>query len=74
MPLNTYPKICQYLSKILGDKKIISSQGFTDIRVVGVNTPFKGITITKIPGQHGNDEMISDPIHAENCGDSMQFY
>ena len=32
-----------------GDKKIISSQGFTDIRVIGVNTPFKGITITKIP-------------------------
>ena len=56
-----------------GDKQLISSQGFTDVRVVGVNTPFKGITITKIPGQHGNDEMISNPINAEGCGDSMQF-
>ena len=55
------------------DKKLISSQGFTDVRVVGINTPFKGITITKIPGQHGSDEMLSDPKIAENSGDSMQF-
>ena len=43
------------------------------MRVVGVNTPFKGITISKIPGQHGNDDMICNPLNAENCGDSMQF-
>ena len=44
-----------------------------DVRVVGINTPFKGITITKIPGQHGCEEMLSNPTLAEVSGDSMQF-
>jgi len=49
----------------------VVNQGFTDVRVVGINTPFKGITITKTPGQHGSDEILSVPSLAEMCGDSM---
>ena len=40
------------------DKKRIQEQGFSDVRVVGINTPFKGITITKTGGQHGCVEML----------------
>ena len=67
------PKYIPIFVQNPGDKKIIASQGFTDVRVVGINTPFKGITITKIPGQHGCEEMLSNPTLAEVSGDSMQF-
>ena len=43
------------------------------MRVLGINTPFKGITITKTGGQHGTDEMFSNPTIAENFGESMGF-
>ena len=49
------------------------NQGFTDVRVLGINTPFKGITITKTGCQHGSDEMLSIPAMAERCGDCMGF-
>ena len=35
--------------------------------------PFKGITLTKIPGQHGDDAILSDTKIAEFFGDSMGF-
>ena len=56
-----------------GDKKLIASQGFTDVRVLGINVPFKGITLTKTIGQHGCDEILSNTTIAENFGDSMGF-
>ena len=56
-----------------GDKKLIANQGFTDVRVLGINVPFKGITLTKIPGQHGDDAILSDTKIAEFFGDSMGF-
>ena len=40
------------------DKKLVQSQGFIDVRVVGINTPFKGISISKTGGQHGSDSML----------------
>ena len=55
------------------DKNLIVSQGFTDVRVLGINTPYKGITLTKTLGQHGSDEILSNPVNAENFGDSMGF-
>lgn len=56
-----------------GDARLIRSQGFTDVRVVGVNTPFDGITITKTNGQHGTDAMYSHTDVAEILGDAMGF-
>lgn len=55
------------------DKELILNQGFKDIRVVGVNTHFKGITITRTPAQHGCDEMMCIPSWAEGCNDCMGF-
>ena len=67
------PKYIPIFVQNASDKKLVVNQGFTDVRVVGVNTPFKGITITKTGGQHGTDEMFSDPKLAEFFGESMGF-
>ena len=67
------PKHIPIFVQNAADKKLIVSQGFRDVRVLGINTPFKGITITKTAGQHGSDEILSDPKNAENFGDSMGF-
>ena len=40
------------------DKNIIQSQGFKDVRIVDIDTPFKGITITKNEGKHGTDDVL----------------
>ena len=53
------------------DKKVVEKDNFTDIRVVEVNIPFKGLTITKNSRQHGSDEIFSNPTNAENFGPSM---
>ena len=42
------------------DKKIVQGQGFKDARIVGNNTPFKGISITKIKAHHAPKGMNFD--------------
>ena len=44
------PKYIPIFVQHAGDKRLVQSQGFVDVRVVGINTPFKGITITKTGG------------------------
>ncbi len=53
------------------DAKIIRSQGFQDVRVVGKNTEFKRVRLSKTGGQHGTDQMYSVPMLAELLGDAM---
>ena len=65
------PKNIPIFVQDAADKERIKAQGFTDIRVVGINTPFKGITITKTQGQHGCDAMMSIPALCEALGTSM---
>ena len=67
------PKYIPIFVQHAGDKRLVQSQGFVDVRVVGINTPFKGITITKTGGQHGSDEMLSVPSIAELSDESMGF-
>lgn len=67
------PKYIPVFVQHAADKKLVQSQGFEDVRVVGINTPFKGITITKTGGQHGSDQMFSVPAFAEIAGESMGF-
>ena len=67
------PKHITVFVQHAADKKLLVSQGFNDVRVVGINTPFKGITITKTGGQHGSDMMFSIPAFAEAAGESMGF-
>lgn len=53
------------------DAKIIRAQGFKDVRVVGKNTPFKNVKLSKTGGQHGTDEMYANPMLAELLGEAM---
>lgn len=56
------------------DAKIIRGQGFKDVRVMGANTEFNGVKLTRIKGgQHGTDEMYAQPTLAEMLGDAMGF-
>ena len=67
------PKYIPIFVQHAADKKLVQSQGFVDVRVVGINTPFKGITITKTGGQHGSDSMFAVPMVAELLDESMGF-
>ena len=67
------PKEIPIFVQNASDKKVVVDQGFKDVRVVGVNTPFKNITITKTGAQHGSDEMLCIPSWAEACYDCMGF-
>ncbi|WP_150538195.1 MBL fold metallo-hydrolase [Actinobacillus vicugnae] len=56
------------------DAKIIRSQGFKDVRVVGANTEFNGVKLSRVKGgQHGTDAMYAMPQLAELLGDAMGF-
>ena len=67
------PKYIPIFVQNASDKKLIQSQGFSDVRVLGIDTPFKGITITKTGGQHGSDDILSIPTYAEFFDESMGF-
>ncbi|WP_169764486.1 MBL fold metallo-hydrolase [Campylobacter mucosalis] len=55
-----------------GDARIIRSQGFKDVRVMGVKTDFNGVKLSRINGgQHGTDQMYATPLFAEILGDAM---
>lgn len=54
-----------------GDAKTVRMQGFKDVRVVGKNTPFGKVKLTRIVGQHGTDFMYAIPELAERLGDAM---
>ncbi|MBD2748799.1 MBL fold metallo-hydrolase [Microvirga sp. BT688] len=53
------------------DAKMIRAQGFTDVRVLGENTEFEGVRVTKTGGQHGTDEMYANRQLAEGLGAAM---
>lgn len=54
-----------------GDARIIRSQGFKDVRVVGKNTEFNKVKLSKTGGQHGTDPMYAIPQLAELAGEAM---
>ncbi|MFC0323979.1 MBL fold metallo-hydrolase [Gallibacterium melopsittaci] len=65
------PKDLPIFVQNAGDAAIIRSQGFKDVRVVGDNTEFHAVKLTKVAGQHGTDKMYSVPQLAELLGDAM---
>ena len=67
------PKYIPVFVQHAADAKLVRDAGFGDVRVVGVNTPFKGITITKTSGQHGSDAMFANPFLAYLLDESMGF-
>ena len=65
------PKTLPIFVQNAGDAQIIRSQGFKDVRVVGKNTEFNKVKLSKTGGQHGTDQMYAIPQLAELAGDAM---
>ncbi|MCR1836589.1 MBL fold metallo-hydrolase [Rodentibacter caecimuris] len=65
------PKTLPVFVQNAGDAQIIRSQGFKDVRVVGKNTEFNKVKLSKTGGQHGTDQMYSVPQLAERLGEAM---
>ena len=65
------PKTLPIFVQNAGDAQIIRSQGFKDVRVLGKNTEFNQVKLSKTGGQHGTDQMYSIPQLAELAGDAM---
>jgi L-ascorbate metabolism protein UlaG (beta-lactamase superfamily) len=53
------------------DAKMIRAQGFTDVRILGENTVFEDVQLTKTGGQHGTDAMYAKSQLAEALGEAM---
>lgn len=65
------PKDLPIFVQNAGDARLIRSQGFTDVRVLGKGTAFGDISLTRTRGQHGTDAMYANPKIAEMVGDAM---
>ncbi|WEF33558.1 MBL fold metallo-hydrolase [Pseudoduganella chitinolytica] len=53
------------------DAKLIRNQGYTDVRVLGENTSFEGVQLTKVGGRHGTDAMYAVAPLGEKLGEAM---
>lgn len=53
------------------DAKLIRGQGYTNVRVLGENTMFEGVRLSKAGGQHGTNEMYLAKPLAEKLGEAM---
>lgn len=65
------PKNLPVFVQNAGDARIIREQGFKDVRVLGKNTPFGNVRLSKTGGQHGTDAMYAVPQVAEIAGEAM---
>lgn len=65
------PKTLPIFVQNPGDAQIIRSQGFKDVRVLGKNTEFNKVKLSKTGGQHGTDQMYAIPLAAELLGEAM---
>ena len=65
------PKTLPIFVQNAGDAQIIRSQGFKDVRVVGKNTEFNQVKLSKTGGQHGTDQMYAIPQLVELAGEAM---
>lgn len=50
---------------------MIRGQGYTDVRILGEDTGFEGVSLTKTGGQHGTDEMYANSELEASLGEAM---
>lgn len=55
------------------DAALLRKQGFKDVRILGANTVFNGVRISKVGARHGSEEMYAVPALAERLGATMGF-
>lgn len=53
------------------DAKLIRGQGYTNVRILGENTEFEGVQLSKTGGQHGTADMYAKKPVAEALGKAM---
>ncbi|WP_044469982.1 MBL fold metallo-hydrolase [Mannheimia massilioguelmaensis] len=68
---NAIPKALPVLVQNAGDAGLLRSQGFENVMLIGKQTEFQGVKLTRTDGQHGSDQMYSIPQLAEILGDAM---
>ncbi|WP_295801639.1 MBL fold metallo-hydrolase [uncultured Microbulbifer sp.] len=67
------PKAIPLFVQNAADAALVRSQGFKDVRVLGENSEFNGITLSKTGGQHGTDAMYAVAPLAKVLGEAMGF-
>ncbi|NHZ94656.1 MBL fold metallo-hydrolase [Massilia sp. CCM 8734] len=65
------PKAIPLFVQHEADATLVRGQGFTNVRILGENTVFEGVQLTKAGGQHGTDAMFATKPLAEALGESM---
>ncbi|WMC11662.1 MBL fold metallo-hydrolase [Oceanimonas pelagia] len=65
------PKDTPLFAQHEADAKLIRSQGFKDVRVLGDSAEFGGVTLSRTGGQHGTDEMFANSMLAGFLGEAM---
>ncbi|WP_307718608.1 MBL fold metallo-hydrolase [Massilia violaceinigra] len=65
------PKAMPLFVQHEADAKLIRGQGFTNVRILGEDTVFEGVRLTKAGGKHGTDEMYAKAPLAEALGEAM---
>ncbi|WP_319761115.1 MBL fold metallo-hydrolase [Maridesulfovibrio sp.] len=57
---NTIPKEMPIFVQNEQDRAEVEQDGFTNIQILGQETEFKGIRMTKTSGQHGSDKIMTE--------------
>ncbi|ASG66742.1 hypothetical protein CEW91_11605 [Idiomarina piscisalsi] len=65
------PKDIPLFTQNNADAELIRSQGFSNVRVLGGQAEFAGVTLHKTGGQHGSDAIYAVPPLAEILGSVM---
>lgn len=65
------PKAMPLFVQHEADAKLIRGQGYTNVRILGQDTDFEGVRLTKTGGQHGTAEMYAKAPLAEALGEAM---
>lgn len=67
------PKGLPFLVQHEADAALLTSQGFTNVRVLDGSLDVAGVTVTRTDGRHGSDAMYAVPQLAESLGQVMGF-
>jgi L-ascorbate metabolism protein UlaG (beta-lactamase superfamily) len=64
------PKDLPLFAQNQKDRALFESAGFSDVHVLAEGTTFKGVSLTKTPGQHGSDQAyaVIGEMLGEVCG------
>ncbi|MDQ1816962.1 MBL fold metallo-hydrolase [Massilia sp. CCM 9210] len=65
------PKTLPLFVQHEADATLIRGQGFTNVRILGEDTVFEGVQLTRTGGKHGTDEMYAKAPVAEALGEAM---